>query len=60
MQNAQKRNACLEQKFWFRKSIDGVKLDGKNITISKPLNHDDVSEEYELMTVNEIMNGKVN
>lgn len=60
MKNSQLRNACLEQKFWFRKSIDGVKCDGKNITISKQCENAKFCEEYELMTINEIMNGKDN
>jgi glutamate--cysteine ligase catalytic subunit len=41
MQKAQKRNACLEEKFWFKKNI-----------------MDKDCEEWELMTINEIINGK--
>lgn len=53
MQNGQKRNAVIEQKFWFRKA---VRVEGDNITKG---NDDDSSDEYELMTINEIINGKV-
>lgn len=57
MQNAQKRNAVIEQKFWFRKA---VLVEGDNITKGKEGDDDDNSEEYELMTINEIINGKEN
>jgi glutamate--cysteine ligase catalytic subunit len=48
MQNCQKRNAVLGEKFWFRKNIhpEGADL------------FDTVEEEYEKMTIKEIMNGK--
>lgn len=46
MQNAQKRDACRVEKFWFRKNID----DAQN-------NDSSIDNEYELMTINEIFNG---
>lgn len=45
MQKAQKRNACMEEKFWFRKHCSGDK---------------ESDDEYELWTINEIINGKDN
>lgn len=52
MQKAQKRNACLEEKFWFRRNFNGKK-EGSDSS-------EDSSEECELWTVNEIINGKEN
>lgn len=54
MQNAQKRNACLSEKFWFR----------KNATVSPPTNgatngstENGIHDEYDQMTVDQIING---
>lgn len=47
MQKAQKRNACMEEKFWFRKHCGGDRECENN-------------DEYELWTINEIINGKDN
>lgn len=48
MQKAQKRNACMEEKFWFRKHCSGDDKECNN------------QDEYELWTINEIINGKDN
>ncbi|XP_063704452.1 glutamate--cysteine ligase catalytic subunit [Culicoides brevitarsis] len=58
MQNAQKRNACREQKFWFKKSITGVTVDGKNLKLCRNENCEELCNEYELMTIDQIINGK--
>lgn len=47
MQRAQKRNANGSEKFWFRKNITGKKS-----------NEENCEDEYELMTVDQIINGK--
>lgn len=58
MQNAQKRDACKTQKFWFRKNI--------TTHVSPPEANEcckvcDISscDVFTLMTLNEIINGKV-
>lgn len=48
MHRSQKRNAVLGEKFWFRKNINP---EGADL-------FDTIEEEYEQMTVKEIMNGK--
>uniref|UniRef100_A0A0K8TTX2 Glutamate--cysteine ligase n=1 Tax=Tabanus bromius TaxID=304241 RepID=A0A0K8TTX2_TABBR len=58
MQKAQKRNACQSEKFWFRKYITKRSPvcpteAGKSAKIL------DENEEYELMSIDEIINGKV-
>lgn len=63
MQNAQKRNACLGEKFWFKKDITThVSPPEANQCCkgSSKLCEPSMCEEYALMTVNEIINGKVN
>lgn len=60
MQRAQKRNACKEGKFWFRKDITTqVSPPEANEccrgTTNCDLNNCGISE----MTINEIINGKV-
>lgn len=62
MQNAQKRNACREQKFWFRKEIttkisppEANECCRKGTKNCEPKNCD----AFDCMTVNEIINGKV-
>lgn len=51
MQRAQRRNACLEQKFWWRRDVGGpADLDKQNT---------DSADIYSEMTINEIVNGKV-
>lgn len=51
MQRAQKRDACLTEKFWWRRDV-GVPND---IT----LHANESSELYAEMTIDEIVNGKV-
>lgn len=52
MQTSQKRGAVLTEKFWFKKNINGAKEN----------NHSNESNgldaEYELMTIDQIINGK--
>lgn len=53
MQKAQKRNACLGEQFWFRKDVterpaDGAEAEGAAAG----------EDEYELMTIDQIINGK--
>ena len=62
MQTAQRRGACRKEKFYFRKSIFTDSSVCKN---EKLLNGggeggcpSKIEDEYELMTVNEIVNGK--
>lgn len=62
MQNAQKRNACREQTFWFRKEIttkisppEANECCRKGTKNCEPKNCD----AFDCMTVNEIINGKV-
>ncbi|CAB3237386.1 unnamed protein product [Arctia plantaginis] len=50
MQRAQRRNACLEQKFWWRRDV-GVPAD-----LAKQ--NTDSTDIYSEMTINEIVNGK--
>lgn len=65
MQNSQKRGALLTEKFWFRKNIKGST---ENNNVSQPTsttemnNHNEengpTNDEYELMTIDQIINGK--
>lgn len=62
MQNAQRRNACLDKKFWFRKEItthisppEANECCKKGAVNCGP----EDCEVYTCMTVNEIINGKV-
>lgn len=59
MQKAQKRNAYREERFWFRKNISGKGLAtaNSNETTSTVQNGDAQDDEYELMTINQIING---
>lgn len=55
MQTSQKRGAVLTEKFWFKKNINGAK--------DQPNNHNNeqsngLDAEYELMTIDQIINGK--
>ncbi|XP_018796163.1 PREDICTED: glutamate--cysteine ligase [Bactrocera latifrons] len=62
MQTAQKRDACRKEKFWFRKTskkscyINGNGVNGVHNGTKEngEINH----EEYELLTIGEIFNGK--
>lgn len=55
MQNAQKRGAVLNEKFWFRQDVTGT----CPISTEKKCCPSGPGEYYDLMTVNEIINGKV-
>lgn len=57
MQKAQKRSACLEEKFWFRRNVNDTKNDG---TCETSGDNESPCEECELWTINEIINGKGN
>lgn len=61
MQNAQKRGACLNQKFWFRKDITTqVSPPEANKCCKSTTNCDTtLCDQFILLTVNEIINGKV-
>lgn len=54
MQNAQKRGAVLNEKFWFRQDVTGT----CPISTEKKCCPSGPGEYYDLMTVNEIINGK--
>ncbi|XP_055384819.1 glutamate--cysteine ligase [Condylostylus longicornis] len=58
MQKAQKRDACRAEKFWFRKNVDNssnVKSEQNTFEYAK---QSETEEEYEEMTIDEIINGK--
>ncbi|CRK99012.1 CLUMA_CG011962, isoform A [Clunio marinus] len=54
MQKAQNRNACLNEKFWFRRNFS----EKKNDESCEPCDTESGCEGCELWTVNEIINGK--
>lgn len=56
MQTAHKRNAVLTEKFYFRKNVFTNHIPNGQPRAS--VNEDD-EDEFELMTLNEIVNGKV-
>ncbi|XP_025829413.1 glutamate--cysteine ligase [Agrilus planipennis] len=58
MQRAQKRNACREEKFWFRKNITTCVSppEANQYCMQGKTNSD--CDVYEPMTINEIINGK--
>lgn len=56
MQNAQKRNACREQRFWFKKHVTGQMKNGETVVENGAV---EIEDEYELMTIDQIINGKV-
>jgi len=71
MSVAHRRNALLEEKFWFRKDVlpprhrtpsvngvNGVPSQGVTPANSRPPSPIPIEDEYELMTINEIMNGR--
>lgn len=62
MQKAQKRNACRDQKFWFRKDITGKKATNGHAEngVGSEESHQNgkASDEFELMTIDQIINGK--
>lgn len=52
MQKAQKQNAYQSERFWFRKNISGKPNDA-----AKQNGETSIDDEYELMTINQIING---
>lgn len=72
MQTSQKRGAVLTEKFWFKKNITGTPVaqtnnNGADQSNSEMNNHDNehdmtdnngMDDEYELMTIDQIINGK--
>lgn len=73
MQTSQKRGAVLTEKFWFKKNITGTPVAqtnniGNDQSHSEMNNHDNehdamtdnngMDDEYELMTIDQIINGK--
>lgn len=72
MQTSQKRGAVLTEKFWFKKNITGTPVAqtnniGADQSNSEMNNHDNehdmtdnngMDDEYELMTIDQIINGK--
>lgn len=71
MQKAQKRDACRQEKFWFKKNIIPNKMNSfkeQNGDANNGLDHGDSigevngdsnnGDEYELMTIDQIINGK--
>ncbi|XP_055696145.1 glutamate--cysteine ligase [Lutzomyia longipalpis] len=55
MQKAQKRNACREETFWFKKHVTGQMKNGETVVENGVT---DIEDEYELMTIDQIINGK--
>ncbi|XP_062562515.1 glutamate--cysteine ligase [Armigeres subalbatus] len=68
MQNSQKRGAVLTEKFWFKKNITGSTVANGTGQVNQEVNNhhpeqdttdnDEMSEEYELMTIDQIISGK--
>lgn len=58
MQNAQKRNAYRDQRFWFRKNINSKSMNATNHNVTPTENGEtSIDDEYELMTIDQIING---
>ncbi|XP_061392080.1 glutamate--cysteine ligase-like [Musca vetustissima] len=66
MQRAQKRDACRKEKFWFRKNVrksqkqttNGYTNGSNGTTAAVHQNGSSNDDEYELMSIGEIFNGK--
>lgn len=64
MQKAQERDASRQQRFWFRKNITGKRVNTENGAEPNGNGTADVDtsktggDEYELMTIDQIINGK--
>jgi hypothetical protein len=54
MQRAQRRGACLGQRFWWRRDVGAPRH-----VAAAPAAADDAPDNYAEMTINEIVNGKV-
>lgn len=59
MQNAQKRNACLGEKFWFRKDITTTVSPPEANKCCKGTTNLKECDIYTQLTISEIINGKV-
>lgn len=57
MQKAQKRNAYRDERFWFRKNINSKSVNSTNHNDSMTNGETNVDDEYELMTIDQIING---
>lgn len=60
MQKAQQRNACLDQRFWFRKDVNAkhTQTNGTSVENGKHAESTDNDDgEYELMSIDQIING---
>lgn len=57
MQKAQKRNACREERFWFRKNINSKDVKNHNDSVSNQNGGTSIDDEYDLMTIDQIING---
>lgn len=57
MKTAQKRNAYCSEKFWFRKNISGKNDPGSDKPTLNTSSDQTNMDEYELMTINQIING---
>lgn len=71
MQTSQKRGAVLTEKFWFKKNITGISNGppansndtAAQVNMTEANSHDNengIDEEYEMMTIDQIINGKEN
>lgn len=58
MQNAQKRGACSNEKFWFRKDIT-TQVSPPEANKCCKEGYSTCCDVYEPMTINQIINGKV-
>jgi glutamate--cysteine ligase catalytic subunit len=57
MQRAQKRDACLNQKFYFRKNIESPVAAAASASMSAAVDKPEPNDEVAEMSVNEIVNG---
>lgn len=58
MQTSQKRGAVLTEKFWFKKNINGAKDQSGEAVNNHNNESNGLDAEYELMTIDQIINGK--
>lgn len=57
MQRAQRRGACVSERFWFRRDVGAPPPPGQQPRETAA--DDAAADQYEEMTVTEIVNGKV-
>ncbi|KAJ1554663.1 hypothetical protein HK096_002484 [Nowakowskiella sp. JEL0078] len=60
MHIAHRRDSVLEEKFWFRKNVYGQSSRFTRNNVATEAENSDDEDEYEQMTINEIINGKSN